>query len=945
MGNYRVERFVREGAAGRVYEAQHQVLRKRHALKVIHEGLMRDESFMSDFRYEARLLAALDHPHIVRVTDFGEDDGRCFFVMDYISGPDGAARTLQDEMGPPGDTLPLPEDRVIEVALQICDALQYAHGFGENGLVHRDLKPSNILLREGKGGKTDIAIADFGLARMLGNDEALKTMYFDPQDADTLTQSSKPVNRAVTGTPPYMSPEQWVPGTRISPASDIYSFGVILHQMLTGDLPYPDSRVLTEYPPRHTLHPPSEYGLKSLWDLVVKRCLAPLPRDRYGSIEELAAAIRTIGHRGAKVEAFVTTPETKKSKRRLWPAVVAGLVLAGVGYTGYSLRQEALRDGPVDVKVMVEPAGARLVLSRSGEVVVQKDLIPENGLTLKLEQGVYSFDVSKDGYGRHSGEFAVNVSNKVFRAQLEEPTGKVRVESVPDTEVRMLAPDQTDVVLGTTDGDGALYLELKVGAYDLIMVHPDYFPATNAVTVTEEKPVRLVEALLGLPAQVKVTSEVSGTVLYHDEVVGRTGEALGPYEPGDYSFLLQRPGYRDETLEVTLQANEEHVVAAPPVSLLPGRLVVLVTLPELDQWRILPVEGELQVGDGPFETVSLPAEVVLPDDAVYTVRLHVSSYKDIELEDIQVKAGEVRRETVELTPKLATVRFSTTVPNAKVFLEEKEVGLAGEILEVEPYVHHEFEVRAPGYSSRRVEVIATDPDAETTEYRVELDAMPPVLRIEGDLPPGFDDIAIVEVFVDGESYGRVTLPYETEKLSPGEHRVQLVDPRWDEIEPQTVDLQPGENHTLTIPLQYAATFLEFDVMPTNAVVKLDGASIHTNKMAVTPYVTYTVQLSAPDHESVTLSHLVVPGRDRVIKASLEPLTLLRLEVEPQDARVLLDNREVVGNRIELEPGVAHRLQVEASGYKSWSEEVRLEAGEQRSVVVELKKKRFSFGFD
>ena len=239
LGNYRVERFVREGAAGRVYEAQHQVLRKRHALKVIHEGLMRDESFMSDFRYEARLLAALDHPHIVRVTDFGEDDGRCFFVMDYISGPDGAARTLQDEMGPPGDTLPLPEDRVIEVALQMCDALQYAHGFGENGLVHRDLKPSNILLREGKGGKTDIAIADFGLARMLGNDEALKTMYFDPQDADTLTQSSKPVNRAVTGTPPYMSPEQWVPGTRISPASDIYSFGVILHQMLTGDFnPY-----------------------------------------------------------------------------------------------------------------------------------------------------------------------------------------------------------------------------------------------------------------------------------------------------------------------------------------------------------------------------------------------------------------------------------------------------------------------------------------------------------------------------------------------------------------------------------------------------------------------------------------------------------------------------------------------------------------------------------
>ena len=410
------------------------------------------------------------------------------------------------------------------------------------------------------------------------------------------------------------------------------------------------------------------------------------------------------------------------------------------------------------------------------------------------------------------------------------------------------------------------------------------------MTVTEDKPVRLVEALLGLPAQVKVTSDVAGTVLYRDEVIGRTGEALGLYDPGDYTFSLQRHGYRDETLEVTLVANEEHVVAAPPVSLLPGRLVVSVALPELDQWRILPEEAELQLGDGAFETVRLPVTVTLPDDGAYDVTLRIPSYDEVVLEGMQVNEGEVRRELIQLEPTLARVRFSSAVAGARVFLEEREVGRAGEVLKVEPYVHHEFEVRAPGYRPRRVEVIATDPDSETTEYRVELDAMPPVLRIAADLPPGFDDVPIVEVFVDGESFGRVTLPYETEKLTPGEHQVQLLDPRWDEIEPRIVDLEPGKEHTLTFPLQYAVTFLEFDVTPPNAVVKLDGASVYTNRLAVTPYVTYTVQLSAPDHEPITLSHLVVPGRDRIVKVALEPLTIVRLELEPQDARVLLDNR-------------------------------------------------------
>ena len=132
---------------GQVYEAEHMVLNKRHAIKVIRKSLAENEEFITRFRYEARIMAALEHENIVHVTDYGHEEGHPYFVMDFVGEANKASRTLQEDLGRRDNRKALSEDRVQNLALQICSALAYAHMFEGEGMVHRDLKPGNILLR------------------------------------------------------------------------------------------------------------------------------------------------------------------------------------------------------------------------------------------------------------------------------------------------------------------------------------------------------------------------------------------------------------------------------------------------------------------------------------------------------------------------------------------------------------------------------------------------------------------------------------------------------------------------------------------------------------------------------------------------------------------------------------------------------------------------------
>ena len=196
---------IGHGGMGIVYKARQTELDRIVALKILRPGIVDDAGFAERFQREARALAKLNHPNIITVYDFGRRDELYYFLMEYVDGTN--LRHLERE----GD---LTSQEALAIVPQICSALQYAH---DNGVVHRDIKPENILItREG-----DVRIADFGLAKLAG-----------AVDDAPLTGTWQ-----VMGTPHYMAPEQFEKPTSVDHRADIYSLGVVIYELLTGELP------------------------------------------------------------------------------------------------------------------------------------------------------------------------------------------------------------------------------------------------------------------------------------------------------------------------------------------------------------------------------------------------------------------------------------------------------------------------------------------------------------------------------------------------------------------------------------------------------------------------------------------------------------------------------------------------------------------------------------
>ncbi len=215
LGNYDVIRRIRVGGMGAVYEGrQRTAFGRRVAIKVILGNYADDPEMRRRFAREARIVAGLHHPHILPLIEFGDEQGILYLVMPYIDGG-----TLTSYLR---RSLPELSD-VAAVFLQLLDAVEYAH---DEGLIYRDIKSSNVLLEHRRSGAPYAYLADFGLVRTSRQAEFEQAGVAIPLDQ-------------VPGTPHYMAPEQ----TRgvVTPLTDIYALGVLLYQMLVGELPYEDS--------------------------------------------------------------------------------------------------------------------------------------------------------------------------------------------------------------------------------------------------------------------------------------------------------------------------------------------------------------------------------------------------------------------------------------------------------------------------------------------------------------------------------------------------------------------------------------------------------------------------------------------------------------------------------------------------------------------------------
>jgi serine/threonine protein kinase len=243
LPQYRIEGLLGRGGMGAVYKGVQLALDRPIALKLLPLEISADPAFAERFAREARTLARLNHPHIVGVYDFGTTrEGHLYFTMEYVD-----CATLHELIRGPGGVAPA---NVLHFAIQVCEALTYAHG---EGVIHRDIKPANVLIdRRGR-----VKVADFGLARLA--------------DAAQRDSWSTTMTGTVMGTPAYMAPEQQR-GLHVDHRADIYSLGVMLYEMLCGEVPQ-----------GHFELPSVRCGVDRKLDAIVTRALSQQPEKRYSS--------------------------------------------------------------------------------------------------------------------------------------------------------------------------------------------------------------------------------------------------------------------------------------------------------------------------------------------------------------------------------------------------------------------------------------------------------------------------------------------------------------------------------------------------------------------------------------------------------------------------------------------------------------------------------------
>jgi serine/threonine protein kinase len=289
VGPYRIMEQLGQGGMATVYKAYHASLDRYVAIKVMHPAFLDDHTFKARFQREARMVAKLEHPNIVPIYDFSEHEGRPYLVMKFIEGETLKARM---ERGKLNNT---EIARIVEV---VGGALAYAHS---QNILHRDIKPSNVLL--GKDG--NIYLADFGLARMAISGE-----------------SSLTTDRLV-GTPQYISPEQALSKPDLDARTDIYSFGVMVYEMVVGRVPFNadtpfaiiHDHIYTPLPLPRQVNPAVSEGVER----VLLKALAKNPKDRFAEIKDFVIAFRQ-AIKASELPTAIVLPVTAEAAPSLEPA-------------------------------------------------------------------------------------------------------------------------------------------------------------------------------------------------------------------------------------------------------------------------------------------------------------------------------------------------------------------------------------------------------------------------------------------------------------------------------------------------------------------------------------------------------------------------------------------------------------------------------------------------
>ncbi len=364
LGPFEILAATGSGGMGEVYRAKDTRLDRNVAIKVLPESLVQDPGRRQRLVREARAISSLSHPNICALYDVGHQDGVDYLVMEYLEG-----ETLAERLGKG----PLPFDQVMRYALELAGALDAAH---RRGIVHRDLKPGNIMLT-----RTGAKLLDFGLAKAAAPADEAAEPSAAPTRANPLTAEG-----AVVGTFPYMSPEQ-VEGRNVDARSDIFSFGSVLYETVTGQRAFAGtspislaSAILEKEPaPIRSLKPMTPHALEH----AIRVCLAKDPDDRWQSARDLWLELRWATEPDPREHA-ATSPTTHRREWIAWSVAAAGLTIAVIILAlrrpglGSSVPRPTMRfsaELPMG-QVIDRHAGGHLAMSPDGTRIIVLETAP-----------------------------------------------------------------------------------------------------------------------------------------------------------------------------------------------------------------------------------------------------------------------------------------------------------------------------------------------------------------------------------------------------------------------------------------------------------------------------------------------------------------------------------------------------------------------------------------
>jgi eukaryotic-like serine/threonine-protein kinase len=514
-GRYRILNRIGSGGMADVYCAEDTHLGRQVAIKVLHRRFAQDDEFVERFRREASAAAGLQHPNVVNVFDRGRHDGTYYIAMEYLPG-----LTLRDVINVDA---PLDQERAIAIAIQILRAAGFAH---RRGVIHRDFKPHNVML----DAEDNVKVTDFGIARA---------------GASEMTETG-----SIMGTAQYLSPEQ-AQGHAVTATSDLYSIGVILYEMLTGQVPFlGDSAVAIAL--KHLSEPPTRPSsirpaIHPVLEVVVLRALAKDPAARFASAEEFIEALEDARSRvasgdgvGESTAAFAAVtapaepeapppppPPGEERAQRRWPWIaLALLLLALAAATAWALtRPEQVAVPAVEgrtleqARTQLEQAGFEVAAERREDPAPADEVIDQDpNAGDRADDGSTVTLIVSSGPGERTVPFVGGLTQKTAIRKLNRAGFKgVEVQEESSETVRKGRVIRTDPPAGSRENPNDVRIQLYVST------GPEQVTVPNVIGLTRESAEsRLDSEGLGVSFEEVDSDQPKDEVIAQDPVAGRT---------------------------------------------------------------------------------------------------------------------------------------------------------------------------------------------------------------------------------------------------------------------------------------------------------------------------------------------------------------------------------------------------------------------------------------